>query len=342
MTPDRTFEQVRADLEAAGFSMADAFGTAGIDENTTGRENASRRPRGYAEWRPQAKTQVLIRRVLGVLDEYEDHLPLTIRQVFYRLVATAGYPKDENAYGRLSEHMNRARRAGLIPFEAIRDDGIVTAGAECFADPEAFWDDVASRVRDYHRDRQAGQQVAVELWCEAVGMLQQLRKVADRYSVPVYSAGGFVSLTGIRGIADRALARNVPTVLLHVGDYDPWGEQIFEAMAADAAAFVEADRVIETLSIEPVRVALTPIQIATLKLPTAPVKKAKARARRSAAKWTKPTCQLEALAPDVLAKIVDQAIRDELNLTRVDAQIEAEDRDRIALFGALPSGKVRP
>jgi hypothetical protein len=45
---------------------------------------------------------------------------------------------------------------------------------------------------------------------------------------------------GVRGIAARALGRDAPTILLHVGDLDPSGESIFEAMAADAAAFVEA------------------------------------------------------------------------------------------------------
>jgi len=37
------------------------------------------RVRGFAAWRPQRPPK-------GVLEEYHDYLPLTIRQVFYRLV----------------------------------------------------------------------------------------------------------------------------------------------------------------------------------------------------------------------------------------------------------------
>ena len=49
---------------------------------------------------------------------------MTIRQVFYRLVGGHGYDKTEQAYARLCETMNRARRAGIINFHDIRDDGV--------------------------------------------------------------------------------------------------------------------------------------------------------------------------------------------------------------------------
>jgi len=301
---------------------------------TTRRENGRKRPRGYADWRPQAKSRELLADVEGVLVEYEDHLPLSVRQIFYRLVATRGYEKTENAYDRLAELMVRARRARRIDFDAIRDDGVVTVRRNYYADPDDFWDAVGGWIRGYRRDRQEGQRVRVELWCEAAGMLDQLARVAEDYSVPVFSSGGFVSLTGTRGIAERALDRLVPTVLLHVGDFDPSGESIFEAMAADAAAFVEADRLIGTLRIEPVRVALTSDQIAAYELPTAPPKASDGRS----ASWQGGTCQLEALAPDVLAEIVREAIREQLDLTRWHEQVMSEGEDRVDLLRALPSG----
>ena len=60
------------------------------------------RPRGYLDdWNPRAKTRELLGQVEAVLDTYRAELPLTARQIFYRLVGSVGYPKDENAYGRL-------------------------------------------------------------------------------------------------------------------------------------------------------------------------------------------------------------------------------------------------
>lgn len=84
-----------------------------------------------------------------------------------------------------------------------------------------------------------------------------------------------------------------------------------------------------------IRVALTGTQILASNLPLAPAKKTDGRS----AAWKGGTCQLEALPPDLLAGIVDEAIRDQLDLDLVAEQIEAEERDRIELTRALPSGE---
>jgi hypothetical protein len=200
------------------------------------------RPRGYAEWRPHRKTEALLEQVDEVLAVYRAEWPLTVRQIFYRLVGRYEYPKDEHGYSRLGECLNRARRARRIPFSAIRDDGVVVTQFEWFDGPEGFWDDAARRARTYRRDRQASQSQRIELWCEAAGMMPQLARIADEFSVPVRSASGFSSVTGNHDLAARVIGYSVPTVILHVGDFDPSGVSIFTAMVEDAAAFVEADR----------------------------------------------------------------------------------------------------
>lgn len=303
---------------------------------TARRVNGRRRPRGYAPWRPQRKTRDLLEVVLQVLGEYVEQLPLTVRQVFYRLVALGAVEKTERAYANLAEHLVRARRASLVPFDVIRDDGVVTYSERWHAGPEDFWDDTARRMRAYRRDRQAGQRQRLELWCEAAGMAPQLAKVADRYSVPVKSSGGFLSLTAVRLIAERALERNVPTLLLHVGDLDPSGESIFDALAADAAAFVESDRVILPQRVEAVRVALTGQQVADHGLPTAPAKGSDTRSRT----WLGGTCQLEALPPDALASIVKQAIEDRLDRSVYEREVDREWADRYEIALGLPSGET--
>lgn len=303
---------------------------------TAGRDNGRKRPKGYADWGPRAHTLALLGQVEEVLAEYADHLPLSVRQIFYRLVGRFDYEKTEAAYARLSEALVRARRARLIDFDSIRDDGVVTISPDCYQSVEHFWDEAAKQARSYRRDRETGQPQRIELWCESAGMLPQLARVADAFSVPVYSASGFLSLTATRQIADRALEGTCPTVLLHVGDLDPSGESIFEAIAADAAAFVEADRVVQTLRIEPVRVALTVEQVSAYNLPTAPAKATDGRS----AKWQGGTCQVEALAPDDLAAIVQEAIMSRMDLDRLAREVDLETDDRFELLRALPGGKT--
>ena len=88
-----------------------------------GAERRKTRARGFAPWNPQAPAQTLLVQVQAVLAEYAAYLPITCRQVFYRLVGAHQFDKTERAYERLCETLNRARRAGLIPMDAIRDDG---------------------------------------------------------------------------------------------------------------------------------------------------------------------------------------------------------------------------
>src|SRR5690349_18824370 len=105
-------------------------------------ETVAHRPRGFAPWAPRGAALDLVAAIKDVLAEYREYLPLTARQVFYRLVGTVGYEKTEPGYKRLCEVLNRARRARLIPFEAIRDDGFRRAGPIAWDGPEAFRDNV--------------------------------------------------------------------------------------------------------------------------------------------------------------------------------------------------------
>ena len=126
----------------------------------------------------------------------------------------------------------------------------------------------------------------------------------------------------------------MPTVLLHLGDFDPSGESIFESMLADSRAFLDADRVTMIEDITGVRVALTAGQVEQHELPTAPPKKTDSRTRR----WRGETCQLEALPPDLLAGLVRDAIAARLRGDVFERQVGQEEADRRALLRALPAG----
>jgi hypothetical protein len=64
------------------------------------------RTRGFAPWSPRGATLQLLEQVRAVLGEYEDYLPLTIRQIFYRLAGAHNYARRPNgpmiAYASIS------------------------------------------------------------------------------------------------------------------------------------------------------------------------------------------------------------------------------------------------
>lgn len=165
-------------------------------------------------------------------------------------------------------------------------------------------------------------------------MMPQLARVANEFSVPVYSCGGFASLTAVRAIVDRAERRSRPTVFLHLGDFDPSGESIFDSMSEDAAAFLDRDRLLAVSRFIPQRVALTADQVTDYDLPTAPPKDTDSRTAR----WSGETCQLEALPPDVLADIVEESIERWLDPDVLAGHRAFEEEERTELLRALPAG----
>jgi hypothetical protein len=264
-----------------------------------------------------------------VLGDYMDYLPLSIRQIFYILIGRGEMEKTESEYARLIYNLGRARRARLIDFDDIRDDGIVVAQGECYDGIEDFHSETARRAQNYRRNRQAGQPQFIELWTEAAGTIPQLRRIASEYSIPVFSCGGSNSIPAVRLVVDRACTRNVPTVILHCGDFDFAGESIYKAFSEDVSAFMDDDRVLRTQRVEFVRVALTEEQIDEYSLETIFDSKRK-----------RETCQLEALAPNVLAEEITAWIEGAyLNLKRYAAVVADEQGERAELLG-LPSGEA--
>jgi hypothetical protein len=161
----------------------------------------------------------------------------------------------------------------------------------------------------------------------------------------VWSGGGQTGLTLIRALADAVCEEDKPTVLLHVGDNDPQGELIYNSIAEDVAAFVEHDN--PGTSYEPVRLALTIEQIreGEDKLVEEPFKPGKSqsertkraawRARQMALGGTGDFARLEALAPDVLARIMVEAVEGRTDMEALKEVRRAEEADRRALLAQV-------
>ena len=296
--------------------------------SVTGRTYTSTRPRGLAPWKPRAEARELLAAVAMVLQEYIDHWPLTGRQVFYRLVAGGHLDKSERAYARLLENLNRGRRAGLVPWEAIRDDGVTLAAPSHFDGVPSFWSTVASAADRYRLDRSSRQPCRLELWVEAAGMVPQARRVADEYGVPVQSSGGFDSTTAKHDAALRFLGDQRPTVVLHIGDFDPSGCAIVDSVADDISNFVADYGRPDCARFE--RLAVTPEQIARFGLPTAPQKVTDRRGEAMV-----DTVQAEALSPDELARIIGDGIRSRLDLDALDDVLGLELLHRYELRDRL-------
>jgi len=286
------------------------------------------RPRGFAPYSPRGDAKALLDAVGVVLAAFRAQLPLTIRQIFYRLVATTGFPKSEKAYRRLAEILNRARRGGLIPWNAIRDDGFHRPGNLGWDGPDDVLSSIGNTLERFTLDRQTGQDRRVVVWCEAGGMVPQLANVCRGFSVPVYSSGGFDSVTVKHDLASEFAAMG-NVLVFHIGDHDPSGVHVFGSLDADIRAFLDA----MGGRAEFVRLAVTPDQIDEHDLPTSPPKTTDRRT------FEGDTVQAEALPPDVLADVVRDAIDDALDAEIFQAAVEMESAARkrlVSWWNSLP------
>ncbi len=297
-------------------------------QSVSGQTYKAARARGFAPWRPKKKTCVLRDQVLGVLHEYRDHLPLTVRQIFYRLVGAHGYDKTELAYKRLLELVNKARRARVIPFDHIRDDGSTAVEPWGFHDKADCLATLRATAEQYCRHRLQGQPKVIEVWVEAGGMVPQIVRVAEPYGVSVYSSGGFDSVTVKHDAAQRFVARDRPTYVIHIGDYDPSGCAIVDSLADDVGQFCAdlGHRGVVTFE----RLAVTLEQVERYGLVTAPQKDTDRRGKRMEA-----TVQAEALDPATLAELVRGAIEARLDLAQWRRVLDAEKTDRAELIDLI-------
>jgi hypothetical protein len=303
------------------------------------------RDRGFVEWTPQAERAKLASDIEVVLEEYRPYWPVTVRQIYYRLVGTVT-DKSDDFSEKVTTVCGKMRRARMIPMDCIRDDGGAREEPLWWADEAEWIANSRLSAKQARLDRQAGQAQKLIIRCEAAGMVPQVARVADEWGVPVVSSGGTDSIAEKHnlGIEDYDQEKNEYGVhVLHIGDLDPNGIHIFIALSEDASAFPQVYSDGEAPDFT--RIAVTPDQVERLELRKNPVKRQinKKGQDVTPAYPHDYTCQAEAIAPDELARIVRAAITDEretltgycFDQTAYDKVLAAEKRLQKSLLKRL-------
>ncbi len=228
--------------------------------------------RGFIAWRPRSDSERLVEDILSVVHYYRDHgYPApTVRDVYYDLLGwygeAHGYVKGEKFKRSVYRLLSKMRRAGMVLFHEINDDSSDSLVARTFVDPSDFWRSVEGSACSYHKDLTANQPSRVLIFTEGAGAIRQFYEVAKDYTIPVYSGGGWDSINFKHNTADEAVAEYLntgrQTVVLHAGDFDPDGMDLFWIFTEDVHAFVEGFDENPAKVIVFKRVMLLPEQIA--------------------------------------------------------------------------------
>jgi len=194
-----------------------------------------------------------------------------------------------------------------------------------WASAQEYLDAVRAQAGRLMLDRTEGQRTRLAVFCEAGGMAPQLGRVVDPFGITVMSSGGFESVTEKHQFAAELAGHDRPTEVLHIGDHDPSGVSMFAAYLEDVEAFTRDLGGEATFT----RLAVTPAQISEFNLPTAPPKESDNRA------FSGETCQAEALAPDVLASILRDAIEARIDRRALNRVLRRERQVRRELMARL-------
>jgi len=254
----------------------------------------------------------------AIVESYDT--PVTLRQLFYRLVSNQVLRNTRSDYNQLSTHTAEARRDGMFP--DLIDNMRWIHRAESWDGPR---DALRALVVQYRRDRTEGQEHTVYIGVEKAGMVPQLNLWFSDRGLPILPLGGYSSQTFTADVAKDIQRQGRPSVLLYAGDFDPSGEDI----PRDFAERVKCFDVVE-------RIALTPEQVDEYELPVAMGKETDSRAKSFAAKHGKLVqVELDALAPDVLRRLYEDAIARFLDVSTMLEVIDRELEDRAALEALL-------
>lgn len=273
--------------------------------------------RKYKDIRFQAKSLDTIDKVNSIVAEYEAQgYELTLRQVYYQLVARGFIPNNERSYKNLGNLINDGRLAGLIDWYAIVDRTRNLRGNSHWDRPE---DVIDSARYSYMLDRWENQPNYVEVWDEKDALIGIVSQICRELDVPHFSCRGYTSQSEMWSAAQRFIRQDYreSRTIIHLGDHDPSGIDMTRDIQERMDMF-GADVFVK-------RVALTMEQIETFCPPPNPTKLSDARASGYIREYGHECWELDALEP----KVITSLIRNEVTaLLDTDLLSEIERREK--------------
>lgn len=262
----------------------------------------------YIQKRFSAKSQKLIDTANGIIAEYQRQgYDLTLRQLYYQMVARDIVPNQQKEYKRLGNIIGDARLAGLINWRAIVDRTRAVRTIPTWSSPESV---IHSALYSYRRDLWVGQSYRVEVWVEKDALRGVIRQACDKLDVPDFACRGYVSLSEMWEAGNRVLSHmrdSTTPVIVHLGDHDPSGVDMTRDITERLEMFTGG---VEGRDFKVIRAALNYDQIEQFSPPPNPAKLTDSRAGGYIAEYGRSSWELDALDPStlesIIAGIVDQ------------------------------------
>ena len=274
----------------------------------------------------------------AIVAALEADAPMTVRQVFYRLVSVGAIAKTEAEYKQtVCRLLAEMRRDGTIPYGWIADSTRWMRKPKTYDSAE---DALRATARFYRQNVWRDLPDYVEVWCEKDALAGIMVDVTSEYDVPLMVTKGYPSITYLYSSAETIAAQingGKHATVYYFGDYDPSGVDIRRSTEKDLRGFIaeilfggrgdvwtaKGEAYLgDWFAFE--TVAVDPWQIERYGLTTRPTKTTDSRSRG----FDGESVELDAIAPGDLRDLVRAAIERHLPDGALDAVHLAEASER--------------
>jgi hypothetical protein len=268
------------------------------------------------EKRPRRSSEELDRILAACQAVIAEEGTVTLRHLFYRIVALGLIEKTERDYRKLSGYTMGWRRNGSLSWRSFVDSTRWYHGVRTFDDLN---DALETSKRCYRRNLWQSQDVYVEIWTEKEAIAAIAQQAAVPFGVPVFPMKGFGSGSALYSIAQQIRYQQTQkreVYIYHLGDHDPSGRCIDESTVRN----LERDQG-GAFNFE--RIAVTPEQVIRYSLPTRPTKKSDPRSKG----FEGESVEIDALSPLVIRNLVERSISRHINWQAWQREKEIEEME---------------
>lgn len=268
------------------------------------------------------RNRELIRRINIILHEYQQlGFSLTLRQLFYQFVSRNWIKNTKKDYDRLGEILSKARRAGLVDWNSIKD-------RTRYLRTYSTWPNAASGIQSaansFALDLWASQPYRIEVWIEKDALVGTIETVCDEYRVPFLSTRGFPSDSEMWEASNRMasyLAEGQIPIILHLADHDPSGLDMTRDIRERFDLFHMED-------VEVHRIGLNIDQIEEYEPPPNAAKEVDSRYQGYVDLYGTDSWELDSLNPTIINSILRKEIETRLNKKQWNIAMKKEAEQR--------------
>ncbi|MFI5090772.1 MAG: hypothetical protein ACHP7P_12005 [Terriglobales bacterium] len=275
------------------------------------------------EWK---STRRLIDAAIAVLEQ--EH-PMTIRQLFYRLVSTTVIDNCLGDYQRVSKAMTKARDDKRVPYAWIVDRSRATYTSRGWQNLAQLGEVLERECLNYRRDYWQDQPNHVEIWCEKDAVTGSIEEVREEYGLTVEAIRGFNSTTNVQRAATRLLHKKQEgkhITIFYLGDWDPSGKDIERDLVDRLQSYELTGVRLHDMRLQ--RLAIFKSDIEIFNLPALKVKPSDPRASGFKRDHGNHAVELDALPPTELRARLRKAINEAIDHVAWNRALVVEEAQR--------------